>query len=143
MKPFLNILALILLATSCSPIHRLNRLLALHPELKIPDTILINDTLTTPQYEANTVIHIDSIHDTVIVQKDRLEIKLQRIHDTLYIQGKCKADTVIVQRTIPVEKIKIVKVDKLDQLISKIPWLISGLICLLILAIVITLKFFR
>jgi len=143
MKPLLNILALILLATSCSPTHRLNRLLALHPELKIPDTILIKDTLTTPKYEADTVIHIDSIHDTVIVQKDRLEIKLNRIHDTLYIQGKCKADTVIVQRAIPVEKIKVVKVDKWDQLISKLPWLISGLICLVILVIVVVLKFFK
>ena len=143
MKPILTILLFLIVASGCSPTHRLNRLLALHPELKIPDTIVIKDTLTTPQYEADTVIHIDSIHDTVIVQKDRLEIKLNRIHDTLYIQGKCKADTVIVEHTILVEKIKVVKVDKLDQLISKIPWLISGLICLLILAIVVALKFFR
>ena len=143
MKTLLTILIFLIVASSCSPTHRLNRLLALHPELKTPDTIFINDTLTTPQNEADTMIHIDSIHDTIILLKDRLEIKLNRVHDTLYIQGKCKADTVIVQRTIPVEKIKIVKVDKLDQLISKIPWLISGLICLLIFAIVITLKFFR
>jgi len=143
MKPILTILIFLIVAPSCSPSRRLSRLLALHPELKIPDTIVIKDTLTTPQYEADTVIHIDSIHDTVILQKDRLEIKLHRIHDTLYIQGKCKADTVIVQRTIPVEKIKVVKVDKWDKLISKLPWLISGLICLVILAIVIALKFFR
>jgi len=143
MKTFLTILIFLIVASGCSPTHRLNRLLALHPELKIPDTILFIDTLTTPQYEADTMIYIDNIHDTIILQKDRLEIKLNRIHDTLYIQGKCKADTVIVQRTIPVEKIKVVKVDKWDQLISKLPWLISGLICLLILAIVITLKFFR
>ena len=143
MKSLLTFLMFLIVASSCSPTHRLNRLLALHPELKVQDTIFINDTLTTPQYEADTMIHIDSIHDTIIMQKDRLEIKLQRIHDTLYIQGKCKADTVIVQRTIPVEKIKVVKADKLDQMISKIPWLISGLICLLIFAIVITLKFFR
>ena len=132
---------LLIVASSCSPTHRLNRLLALHPELKIPDTILINDTLTTPQYEADTVIHIDSIHDTVIVQKDKLEIKLKRIHDTLYIQGKCKADTVIVQRTIPVEKIKIVRADKLDNLIQKIPWIVTGLIFTILLLGLIVLKF--
>jgi len=143
MKTFLTILIFLIVASGCSPTHRLNRLLALHPELKIPDTILFIDTLTTPQYEADTMIYIDNIHDTIILQKDRLEIKLNRIHDTLYIQGKCKADTVIVQQAIPVEKIKIVKADKLDQLISKIPWLISGLICILILVIVVTLKFFR
>ncbi|TSA24787.1 MAG: hypothetical protein D4R67_11250 [Bacteroidetes bacterium] len=128
MKTLLAILIFLIVASGCSPTHRLNRLLALHPELKIPDTILIIDTLTTPQYEADTVIHIDSIHDTVILQKDRLEIKLNRIHDTLYIQGKCKADTVIIQRTIPVEKIKIVRPDKLDNLISALPWFVSGFI---------------
>jgi len=128
MKTLLAILIFLIVTSGCSPTHRLNRLLALHPELKIPDTILIIDTLTTPQYEADTVIHIDSIHDTVILQKDRLEIKLNRIHDTLYIQGKCKADTVIIQRTIPVEKIKIVRPDKLDNLISALPWFVSGFI---------------
>lgn len=143
MKSLLSILALILLTTSCSPTHRLNRLLALHPELKIPDTILIKDTLTTPQYQTDTVIHIDSIHDTVIVQKDRLEIKLNRIHDTLYIQGKCKADTVIVQHTVPVEKIKVVKADKLDNLIQKIPWIVAGLIFTILLLGLIVIKFKR
>lgn len=131
MKPILPILIFLILASGCSPSRRLNRLLALHPELKILDTIRINDTLTSLQYEADIVIHIDSIHDTVIVQKDRLEIKLNRIHDTLYIQGKCKADTVIVQRTIPVEKIKIIRPDKLDNLIKAIPWLVSGFIVFL------------
>jgi len=143
MKTILPILMLLIVASSCSPTHRLNRLLALHPELKIPDTILINDTLTTPQYEADTVIHIDSIHDTVIVQKDKLEIKLKRIHDTLYIQGKCKADTVIVQRIIPVEKIKVVKVDKLDNLIQNIPWIVAGLIFTILFLGLIVLKFKR
>jgi len=143
MKPIPSILIFLIIATGCSPSHRLNRLLALHPELKIPDTILIKDTLTTPQYEADTVIHIDSIHDTVIVQKDKLEIKLKRIHDTLYIQGKCKADTVIVQRIIPVEKIKVVKVDKLDNLIQNIPWIVAGLIFTILFLGLIVLKFKR
>lgn len=143
MKSLITILTLILLVTSCSPSHRLNRLLVLHPELKIPDTILINDTVTTPQFEADTIIYIDSIHDTIILQQDRLEIKLNRVHDTLYIQGKCKADTVIIYRTIPVEKIKIVKADKLDNLIQKIPWIVAGLIFTILLYGVIIIKFKR
>ena len=133
MKQLLTILIFLIVASSCSPTHRLNRLLALHPELKIPDTIVINDTMTIPQVEADTILNIDSIHDTVILQKDRLEITINRVRDTLYIRGKCKADTIIVHHTIPVEKIKIVKPDKLDQLISKTPWLIMGLIFITIL----------
>ena len=145
MKTILKISLLLVMSTQtgCSPTARLNRLLIHHPELMIPDTIVISDTMTIPQVEADTVFYLDSIHDTIILQKDRLEITLNRIHDTLYVRGKCKADTIIIHRSIPVEKIKIVKSDKLDQLISKIPWIISGLIGLLVFAIVITLKFFR
>ena len=134
MKTIFKITLLLVLSiqTGCSPSARLNRLLTRHPELKIPDTIVINDTMTIPQVEADTIIYIDSIRDTVILQKDRLEITLNRIHDTLYIRGKCKADTVIMNRTIPVEKIKIVKPDKLDNLIAAIPWLISGLITIVV-----------
>jgi len=145
MKTILKISLLLVLSTQtgCSPSARLNRLLTHHPELKIPDTIVITDTMTIPQVESDTILYIDNIHDTVILQKDRLEITLNRIHDTLYVRGKCKADTIIIHRSIPVEKVKIVKSDKLDQLISKIPWIISGLIGLLVFAIVITLKFFR
>lgn len=133
MKLFSTILFFLIAASSCSPTTRLNRLIALHPELKIPDTIVINDTITTSQVEADTIIHLDSIHDTVIITKDRLEIKLKRIHDTLYIRGKCKSDTVIIKRTVPVEKIKIVKQDKLDNLISRIPWLVTGLVSIILL----------
>ncbi len=145
MKTILKISLLLVLSiqTGCSPTARLNRLLTHHPELKIPDTIVISDTMIIPQVDADTVIYLDSIHDTIILHNDRLEISLNRIHDTLYVRGKCKADTIIIHRSIPVEKIKIVKSDKLDQLISKIPWIISGLIGLLVLAIVIALKFFR
>ncbi len=145
MKTILKISLLLVLSiqTGCSPSARLYRLLTRHPELKISDTIVISDTMTIPQVEADTAFYLDSIHDTIILHKDRLEITLSRIHDTLYIRGKCKADTVIIHRSIPVEKIKIVKSDKLDQLISKIPWIISGLIGLLVLAIVIAMKFFR
>jgi len=145
MKTILKISLLLVLSiqTGCSPSARLNRFLTRHPELMIPDTIVISDTMTIPQVEADTAFYLDSIHDTIILHKDRLEITINRIHDTLYIRGKCKADTIIIHRSIPVEKIKIVKSDKLDQLISKIPWIISGLICLLISAIIIFVKFFR
>lgn len=143
MKTILKISLLLVLSTQtgCSPSARLNRLLTRHPELMIPDTIVINDTMTIPKVELDTIIYIDSIRDTVILQKDRLEITISRIHDTLYIRGKCKADTIIIHRSIPVEKIKVVKPDKLDQLLSKIPWLISGLIFIILFLALLVFKF--
>jgi len=126
-------LLLLLLLSSCSPQHRLTRLIALHPELKVPDTIVIRDSLIVPQVRVDTMLDIKTILDTVIIQKDRLQIKLSRIHDTLFVSGKCKGDTVYITRKIPVEKIKIVKADKIDNLISKLPWIVIGLICLILL----------
>ena len=74
-----------------------------------------------------------TIRDTVIIEKDRLQIKLSRIHDTLFLTGKCKGDTVYIIRKIPVEKIKIVKPDYLDNFISKLPWIVIGFICMVLL----------
>ena len=132
MKPPLSLLLLLLLLASCSPQYRLNRLLALHPELKIPDTIFIRDSLIVPQVQVDTMLDFKTIRDTVIIQKDRLQIKLRKIHDTLFLTGKCKGDTVYITRKIPVEKIKIVKPDKLDNFISKLPWIVMGLISLIL-----------
>ena len=137
MKSFVNLILLLILCltTGCSPTYRLNRLLALHPELKIPDTLIIRDSLIVPQVRVDTMFDIKTILDTVIIQKDRLQIKLSRIHDTLFVTGKCKGDTVYITRKIPVEKIKIVKADKIDNLISKLPWIVIGLIFLILLFI--------
>jgi len=38
-----------------------------------------------------------------------------------------------IERKIPVEKIKVLQTDKIDNLISKIPWLVLGLISTVIL----------
>ena len=130
LTPFL---LLILLLSSCSPQYRLNRLLALHPELKIPDTLFIRDSVIVPQVQVDTILDFKTIRDTVVIQKDRLQIKLSKIHDTLFLPGKCKGDTVYINRKIPVEKIKIVKPDYLDNFISKLPWIVIGLICLVLL----------
>ena len=85
------------------------------------------------------MLNYKTIWDTVIIQKDRLQIKLSKIHDTLFLTGKCKGDTVYITRKISVEKIKIVKADKVDNLISKLPWLVIGFICLVLLFVFIRL----
>lgn len=127
----------------CSPSARLNRLLSRHPELKISDTLFISDTIIFPHVVLDTLIKLHPVQDTIVMQNDRLEVRIERIHDTLYLRGKCKADTVVLHRVIPVEKIKVIKPDTLDLLIPRIPWLISGLICLLAFLLVFVLKVFR
>lgn len=135
MKTSLFLLTIVLIIVSCSPSNRLEHLLSHHPELMTKDTLTFRDTIIIPETKADTFILINSLTDTVYLNKDNLQITLKRVHDTLYIQGKCKGDTIYIERKIPVERIKLVKSDKLDNLITKLPWLITGLISLIILTI--------
>ena len=135
MKIHLFLFSVLLLSVACSPSKRLERLISHHPELMIKDTITFRDTIIMHATKADTAILINSLTDTIYLSKDNLQITLKRVHDTLYIEGKCKGDTIYIERKIPVEKIKLVKSDKLDNLITKLPWLIIGLISLIILTI--------
>ena len=131
MKPITTLLLLILLLSSCSPQRRLNRLLALHPELKTPDTLVLRDTIPIPQIQTDTILRLSTLHDTVTLHKDHLQVKIHRLHDTIYIQSKTLPDTIFITRRIPIQLIRYVQPDRLDNLISKIPWLVIALILLI------------
>lgn len=129
------------LIVSCSPSYRLNRLLALHPELKIPDTLFIRDSLIVPQVQVDTMLEFKTIRDTVVIHKDRLQIKLSKIHDTLFLTGKCKSDTVYITRKILIEKIKTVKPSYINYLFNIVRWLvIFGILFIIIYSF---LRFFK
>ncbi|TRZ49289.1 hypothetical protein D4S03_08490 [bacterium] len=134
---------LVLFLIACSPEKRLARLVDLHPELKQSDTITIRDTISIPMIQADTVLHIDSLFDTVIIEKDRLQVSVLRLHDTLYLQGKCKADTVIIEKKVPVETIVTVKPDRVDKLITRLPWLVISFIALVLLVLFLLQSFKR
>ena len=99
----------LILLTSCSPAKRLENLVQRHPELKVADTLILRDTLITPGIQADTTLHIERLYDTVTIEKERLQVKLLRKLDTLYLSGNCKPDTIFYEKKIPVEKIKLVK----------------------------------
>jgi len=140
-RPINLLLLLIFILTSCSPQKRLSRLVNHHPELKITDTLHIRDTIPIPMVQADTLLHIDSLFDTVTLKKDRLSVSILRLHDTLYLQGKCEADTIFIDRKIPVERIITVKPDRVGQLISRIPWLVVGLISIILLILFLIIRF--
>jgi len=135
MKTHLFLFSILLLSVACSPSKRLEHLISHYPELMTKDTLTFRDTIIMHATKVDTAILINSLTDTVYLNKDNLQITLKRVHDTLYIHGKCKGDTIYIERKIPVEKIKLVKTDKLDNLITKLPCLITGLISLIILTI--------
>jgi hypothetical protein len=116
---------LFLLLTSlsgCSPQRRLERLVARHPELRVADTLLIRDTIKLAPVAVDTALPLINLTDTVVIARDRLEIKLFRVHDTIHVLGKCKADTIVRELRIPMERIKLVKAD--GGVLSKLVWVL-------------------
>jgi len=111
--------------TACTPQRRLQRLVAHYSELLQADTLLVCDTLISAAIAADTAVPLTHLADTVVITRDRLEIKLVRINDTIHIKGKCKADTIVRELRVPVEKIKLVKAEA--GWLSKLPWIIFGL----------------
>jgi len=120
---------LILLASSftgCSPQRRLQRLVAHYPELLAADTLLVHDTFVMAAIVADTSIPVTRLTDTVVIARDKLEIKLVQIRDTIHVTGACKADTIVRELRVPVERIKLVKAEA--GWLSKLPWIILGLV---------------
>ncbi len=78
-----------------------------HPWLLTTDTLIIKDTIrdtiriTIPEIRVDTVVKVDQLFDTVTITKDRLKVKVWRVNDKVYINGKC--DTVFIEK--PYEKI--------------------------------------
>ncbi len=122
----LCILLLVSSFTACSPQRRLQRLVAHHPELLAADTLLVHDTIVMAGIVADTSIPLTRLTDTVVISRDKLEIKLVKIRDTIHVTGTCKADTIVREVRVPVEKIKLVKAEA--GWLSKVPWVILGVV---------------
>lgn len=130
-KLFKVFLFLFLLIVACTPEQRLNRLLLKHPELKVVDSMIVRDTIRIPGIIADTEFSFIRLHDTVFLDKGRLEVSMVAKNETLYVQGKCKADTIYKIHHIPVDKIRVIKSNTMDALIARIPWIVIGLISFL------------
>lgn len=63
------------------------------------ETITVIDTVTIPEVRTDSVFLYNQ-KDTVIIQKDNLQIKYYYSNDSVFIDGTCKEVTVIKERTI-------------------------------------------
>ena len=115
-----QVVIFVLFCAACSPQARLARLLHRHPELAVRDTLTLSDTLITPMVTADTVVCIERLYDTITLDRGKLQVALCRLADTIYVTGRCKADTVVITRQVAVEKIRLVKPDIRAALIARI-----------------------
>ncbi len=95
----LVVIIILLAVIGCSPQKKLNRLIKKHPELLQADTILWADTLIRWGIRVDTAA---SIHfDTLIIEKEKLRIRLIRVRDSIFVKGEIKIDTFYYERKIP------------------------------------------
>jgi len=134
MKNYIIILLIALILGACSPQKRLHRLVALHPELVQNDTIKINDTTFIPSVQIDTLVHVNTLHDTVTITKEKLRVQIHRIKDTVYIEAEQQADTVIVHKEVPVEKIVYQKPDGKTNI--ALIWVLLGVLVVMVVVLV-------
>jgi len=92
------------------------------------DTLVVKDTVVLPPVAITDTV-TTKLHDTIVVEKDRLKVRIVKRQDTLIIEGKCDSDTIIRTIEVPYEKIVYVEKEKPMQFVRKwLLYLLSALV---------------
>lgn len=130
----------LLILLSCTPQRRFDRLVKKYPYLLTSDTLVVRDTIrdtiriVIPEVQIDTIVNIKELYDTVIIEKDRIKVKVWRVKDKVYINGKC--DTIYIEK--PIERIVYRKIP--IKIYEKTPWyktLLNNILGILLLLLVI------
>ncbi len=134
---YLIIFLLVLL--SCTPQRRFDRLVKKYPYLLTSDTLVVRDTIrdtiriTVPEVEVDTIVSVKELYDTIVLGKDRIKVKVWRVKDKVYINGKC--DTIYIEK--PIERIVYRKIPV--KYYEKTPWykiLLNNIIGILLILLI-------
>ena len=98
----LAIISLICLValTSCSASFHLKRAIQKDPTIIQPEIVQVVDTVIITPLERIETTFVALPIDTITIEKERLRIKIRRIHDTLRVEGECRSDTITITETI-------------------------------------------
>lgn len=120
-----KLLIILVIFCGCNPAQHLARFVKRHPELLKKDTIRVIDTIVVKGVTKDSTFYYRT-SDTVIIQKDKLEIKyfFNNNDSTVFIQGKCKGDTIYKDKIIYVNSIEVEKVLTWKQRIKI--WLVDN-----------------
>ena len=117
-------LTLVLLLTSCSAQWHLKKAVHKDPTILEKDTLVVQDTVVVPP-----VVITDTVttrqHDTIVVQKDRLRVRIVKRLDTLIIEGECASDTIVRTIEVPYEKVIYVQQKTIWQKIQTLAFYIA------------------
>ena len=85
---------------SCSANWHLRKAIAKDPTIIKPQVITLIDTVIVTPAERVETSFVALPIDTITIERERLKIKIRRIHDTLIVDGECKSDTIRITETI-------------------------------------------
>ena len=145
-KPFIAFAVLWIITTilfsflfGCSPILRHNRLVKKFPYVHTADTLVIRDTVRFTEVRKDSVFYYNQ-KDTVIIEKENLQIKYFYNNDSVYIDGRCKETIKVIERKIPIYK----NATDYGALFKRWFWWAVGIVALLIgIRLVIKLYFIK
>jgi hypothetical protein len=96
--------------------------------------VTIHDTIITESIRTDTIFN-DTV-DSVYITKDKLEIVYVKKFGKIYIEGKCKGDTIYYEKKVLIEvPVDCPKQSWFDQMIVEAKWWILVIIAILILVI--------
>ena len=96
--------------------------------------VTIHDTIRTETIKTDTVFN--ETVDSVYITKDKLEIVYIKKFGKVYIEGKCKGDTIYYEKKVLIEvPVDCPKQSWFDQMIIEAKWWILTIIAILILVI--------
>jgi hypothetical protein len=105
MKKLISIALLLVLMGGCSADWHVRRALKKNPLLLQKDTLRVNDTIVTESISHDTMLHFNTLFDTIRIDKERLSVRIVRVNDSIYVRGECKSDTIYRTIEVPIEKI--------------------------------------
>ena len=112
-------LTLMLLLSSCSAQWHLTKAIKKDPTILAKDTLVVQDTVVVPPVVITDTVTTKQ-HDTIVVQKDKLRVRIVKRLDTLIIEGECASDTIVRTIEVPYEKIVYVQQKTLGQKIQSL-----------------------
>jgi hypothetical protein len=99
----------------------LNKAIKKDPTILERDTLVVKDTVVVPPVVITDTVTTKQ-HDTIVVQKDKLRVRIVKRLDTLIIEGECASDTIVRTIEVPYEKVVYVEQEKPLQIVQR--WLL-------------------
>ena len=125
-KVLILIMAICILSlTSCSANWHLKRAIAKDPSIiQPPEVEIVDTTIVIEEIRAETTF-VSLPMDTITIEKERLRIKIKRIHDTLVVDGMCMTDTIRIVEEV--ELPPVIKYEPRPTWQTILAWLLAGL----------------